>query len=48
VAARHLAERVKDTIGATVAVSVVPEGSIERSMGKMRRIVDNRGLVSGT
>ena len=32
----------KRTIGATVAVSVAPEGSIERSMGKMRRIVDNR------
>jgi phenylacetate-CoA ligase len=41
-AARHLAERVKNTIGVTVAVHIVPAGSIERSTGKMRRIVDNR------
>jgi phenylacetate-CoA ligase len=41
-AARRLAERVKNTIGVTVAVHIVPTGSIERSTGKMRRIVDNR------
>ncbi len=38
---RHL---VKATIGVTVAVEVVPPGGIERSVGKMRRIVDRRGL----
>jgi phenylacetate-CoA ligase len=38
---RHL---VKSTIGVTVAVEVVPPGGIERSVGKMRRIVDQRGL----
>jgi phenylacetate-CoA ligase len=41
-AARQLAERVKNTIGVTVAVQLVPAGSIERSVGKMRRIVDTR------
>jgi phenylacetate-CoA ligase len=41
-AARELAERIKNTIGVTVAVHLVPEGSIERSTGKMRRIVDAR------
>jgi phenylacetate-CoA ligase len=41
-AARHLAERVKNTIGVTVVVQIVPTGSIERSTGKMRRIVDTR------
>jgi phenylacetate-CoA ligase len=41
-AAGQLAERVKNTIGVTVAVRLVPAGSIERSTGKMRRIVDTR------
>ncbi len=40
----ELAERVKSTIGVTVVVSVVPPDSVERSVGKMRRIVDNRAL----
>jgi len=39
-----LAGRVKATIGVTVAVTVVPPNSVERSVGKMRRIVDNRNL----
>ncbi len=39
-----LAGRVKATIGVTVAVTVVPPDSVERSVGKMRRIVDNRTL----
>jgi phenylacetate-CoA ligase len=47
-AAQQLAERVKDTIGVTVAVQLVPAGSIERSTGKMRRIVDNRGPAQTT
>jgi len=42
-AARQLAEQVKNTIGVTVAVDVMPTGYVERSAGKMRRVVDNRG-----
>src|SRR5688500_14551413 len=42
-AGRHLAERVKGTIGITVDVRVVPAGGVERSAGKMRRVVDDRG-----
>jgi phenylacetate-CoA ligase len=41
-ARRELAHMVKSTIGVTVAVDVVPPDGVERSMGKMRRIVDNR------
>jgi phenylacetate-CoA ligase len=37
-----LAESVKRTIGVTVAVDVVEPDSVERSMGKMRRVVDQR------
>jgi phenylacetate-CoA ligase len=37
-----LAKLIKNQIGVTVAVDVVPPGGIERSVGKMRRIVDNR------
>ncbi len=37
-----LAARVKNTIGVTVTTSVEAPGTIERSMGKMRRIVDRR------
>jgi phenylacetate-CoA ligase len=37
-----LAGLVKATIGVTVAVEVVPPEGIERSVGKMRRIVDER------
>jgi phenylacetate-CoA ligase len=33
---------VKNHIGVTVAVDVVDPGGIERSVGKMRRIIDNR------
>ena len=37
-----LAELIKNQIGVTVAVEVVAPGGIERSVGKMRRIVDHR------
>jgi phenylacetate-CoA ligase len=40
--ARDLAGRVKERIGVTAAVRVVPPGGIERSVGKARRIVDHR------
>jgi phenylacetate-CoA ligase len=41
-AGAELAKLVKSTIGVTVAVDVVEPDDIERSMGKMRRIVDRR------
>ncbi len=41
-AAQRLAERIKDNIGVTVAVHIVPTGTIERSAGKMRRVIDQR------
>ena len=37
-----LAERVKNTIGVSVDVAVIEPDTVERSMGKMRRIVDER------
>ena len=37
-----LATQIKNTIGVTTAIVVEPPGTIERSMGKMRRIVDER------
>jgi phenylacetate-CoA ligase len=41
-AGEELTARVKNTIGVTVTASVLPPESIERSVGKMRRIVDHR------
>jgi len=38
----ELAQRIKDSIGVSVGVEVVDVATIERSMGKMRRIVDHR------
>jgi phenylacetate-CoA ligase len=37
-----LSAMVKNTIGVTVTTNVLAPESIERSMGKMRRIVDQR------
>ena len=41
-AGRELARLVKNTIGVSVAVEVIEPDGVERSMGKMRRIVDHR------
>ncbi|MGW9194463.1 phenylacetate--CoA ligase PaaK [Micromonospora chersina] len=41
-AGRALVEQVKNTIGVSVAVQVIEPDGVERSMGKMRRIVDQR------
>lgn len=41
-AGRELAELVKNTIGVSLAVDVIEPDGVERSMGKMRRIVDQR------
>ncbi len=42
VLAGRLAHRVKGRIGVTAAVEVVPPGSLERSLGKAKRISDQR------
>jgi phenylacetate-CoA ligase len=39
---RTLAGRMKDLIGVTAFVKVVPPGSVERSIGKAKRVVDER------
>jgi len=41
-AAGELAGRIKSRVGVTAAVTVLPPGSVERSVGKMKRILDNR------
>src|SRR5487761_358996 len=41
-AAAQLATQIKNTIGVTTAIVAEPPDTIERSMGKMRRIVDER------
>ncbi|GAB4070540.1 phenylacetate--CoA ligase [Angustibacter speluncae] len=42
VAGRELATLVKELVGVSVRVDVRDQGTIERSVGKMRRIVDER------
>ncbi|WP_298183401.1 phenylacetate--CoA ligase PaaK [Saccharomonospora sp.] len=42
VAATEVATRVKDGVGVTVDVDVVDPGTIERSVGKFRRVLDRR------
>jgi phenylacetate-CoA ligase len=41
-AGKDLATLIKNTIGVSVAVDVIEPDGVERSMGKMRRIVDQR------
>jgi phenylacetate-CoA ligase len=41
-AGRDLASLVKNTIGVSVAVDVIPPDGVERSAGKMKRIIDQR------
>ncbi|MFN3853578.1 MAG: phenylacetate--CoA ligase PaaK [Phreatobacter sp.] len=41
-AGRRLAQSVKDTIGISAAVTVVAPGTLERSGGKARRVLDKR------
>ncbi|MDQ3156976.1 MAG: phenylacetate--CoA ligase [Actinomycetota bacterium] len=43
-AGRELRKLIKNSIGVTVAVDVVELDSVERSVGKMKRIVDKRGI----
>jgi phenylacetate-CoA ligase len=42
--AADLAGRAKRALGVSVSVSVLAPDSVERSVGKMRRIIDERGL----
>ncbi|BCJ48910.1 phenylacetate-coenzyme A ligase [Actinoplanes sp. NBRC 14428] len=42
-AGRDLATMVKNTIGVSLTIEVIEPDGVERSMGKMRRIVDHRG-----
>ena len=38
----QLRERVKNVIGVSVAVQVLAPDGVERSLGKMRRVIDER------
>ncbi|GAA1955715.1 phenylacetate--CoA ligase PaaK [Amycolatopsis minnesotensis] len=42
-AAGELVAGVKEAVGVTVGVEVVDPGTLERSVGKMRRVLDHRG-----
>ena len=44
-AGERLSSRVKNLIGVSCAVRVLPPGGIERSLGKAKRVVDKRRLV---
>jgi len=41
-AAAEIVRVVKDSIGVTVQAKVVDPGTLERSTGKMRRVIDER------
>ncbi|MFW8636483.1 phenylacetate--CoA ligase PaaK [Cribrihabitans pelagius] len=42
-AARMLSKRIKDVVGVSTEIIVGDPGSVERSQGKAKRVVDNRG-----
>ena len=41
-AARELERHIKSRVGVTAKVAVLPPGSIERSAGKAKRVIDRR------
>jgi phenylacetate-CoA ligase len=41
-AARDLEHHIKSSVGVTARVAVLPPGSIERSAGKAKRVIDRR------
>jgi phenylacetate-CoA ligase len=43
-AQRDLAHHVKSSVGISVRVEVVPAGTLERSVGKAKRVLDRRSL----
>ncbi|WGW04648.1 phenylacetate--CoA ligase PaaK [Tropicibacter oceani] len=42
-AARMLSKRIKDVVGVSTEIIVGDPGAVERSQGKARRVIDNRG-----
>ena len=40
-----VARRIKDTVGLTLRISVEKPGTVERSIGKARRVLDQRGIA---
>lgn len=40
--ARAVVEFIKNTVGVTTRVVIEPPGTLERSMGKVRRVIDKR------
>ena len=40
--ARELAHHIKSVVGVSTKIEIHPEGGVERSQGKARRVVDNR------
>ncbi|MFI1968782.1 phenylacetate--CoA ligase [Streptomyces cinnamoneus] len=42
-AAGEIAGRIRDSVGVSAAVEIVAPGTLERSSGKLRRVVDERG-----
>ena len=40
--AKAMTARIKDTVGLTMNVTIEPPGTIERSVGKARRVIDKR------
>jgi phenylacetate-CoA ligase len=42
-AAKQLQHEIKVYIGSSVAIELKPEGGVERSQGKAKRVVDLRG-----
>ena len=42
-AARMLTKRIKDMVGVSTEIIVGDPGEVERSQGKAKRVVDNRG-----
>jgi len=43
-AAERFVTRIKDTIGVTTRLEIHPPGTLERSMGKARRVIDKRPM----
>jgi phenylacetate-CoA ligase len=41
--ARAIKRRIKDMVGISMQVAIQPPGTLERSLGKARRVVDRRG-----
>jgi phenylacetate-CoA ligase len=41
-AARELEHRIKSYVGVTTQVVLVPPGTVERSPGKAKRVIDTR------